>query len=111
MLVTSIVSFSHNVSKSFLSQGRKNQGFFGKGLTQFSRLFQLLNLTRMTIINPQKKNSPSMMGLNQQTPDFNSCMLQAELNGISDLKLKHFIFSLKPITYTTIFMVFLFRSS
>ena len=57
MLVTSIFSSAHNVFKSFLSQGRKNQGFFGKGLTPFSTLFQLLNLTRMTVINPWKKYS------------------------------------------------------
>ena len=30
MLVTSILSFSHNVFKSLVAQGRENQGFFGK---------------------------------------------------------------------------------
>ena len=35
MQVTSIFSFSHSVFKKLLSQGRKNQELFGKGLNMF----------------------------------------------------------------------------
>ena len=35
LLVMSNLSFSHSVFKSLVLQTRKNQGYFGKGLTKF----------------------------------------------------------------------------